>query len=472
MSGAGGITVVIGGGLLGLTAALRLAQSAAGGPTTRRRVVVVEGAATLGGLAAPWSLGGITWDRHYHVTLQSDLALRALLADLDLERFMRWGVTRTGFFAEGRLHSLSTTLEFVTFPVLGFLDKARLALTILRGATLADRGSLQHETALAWLTRWSGRRAVEKLWLPLLRSKLGDDATRVSASFIGATIARMYAARRAGMKREMFGYVQGGYARILETMGARLTELGVEVRCGEPVAAVEHGAPGAARLRVRLASGEVLEADDVLVATPAPVAAALCPLLDDLHRSALAAIEYQGIVCASMLLRRPLGGFYVTNLADSSLPFTGIIEMTALVDPAELGGHHLVYLPRYAGGGDPVWETSDDEVRRTFVAGLARVFPGFTEDDVVDLRVSRVPRVYALPTVGYAERMPPLRSSVEGLWIATSAHIVEGTLNVNETVDLAERAVHLMLGTPTPEPVQRMAERRRRVEAAARRRDD
>jgi phytoene dehydrogenase-like protein len=46
---------VIGGGILGMTLALRLQQQGA-------RVTLFEGADHLGGLAAPWSLADIVWD--------------------------------------------------------------------------------------------------------------------------------------------------------------------------------------------------------------------------------------------------------------------------------------------------------------------------------------------------------------------------------------------------------------------------
>ena len=42
-----------------------------------------------------------------------------------------------------------------------------------------------------------------------------------------ATIARMYAARQSGLKREMFGYVRGGYARVLERFAEVLEAAGV-----------------------------------------------------------------------------------------------------------------------------------------------------------------------------------------------------------------------------------------------------
>src|SRR5690606_7511437 len=104
----------------------------------------------------------------------------------------------------------------------------------------------------------------------------------------------------------------------------------------------------------------------VLVTAPSPVVPQMLPQLNEVECEAHRAIQYQGIICASLLLRRSLSPFYVTNITDESIPFTGVIEMTALVDKQELGGHALVYLPKYLPADDPAWQWSDDEIRARF----------------------------------------------------------------------------------------------------------
>ena len=99
---------IIGGGVLGMTTALRLAQKG-------HRVTLFEANPQLGGLADAWTLGDVTWDRHYHVTLLSDSYTRKILKELDLDDDMKWVETRTGFFTDGRLHSMSSSLEFLRF---------------------------------------------------------------------------------------------------------------------------------------------------------------------------------------------------------------------------------------------------------------------------------------------------------------------------------------------------------------------
>lgn len=427
---------VVGGGMLGLTLALRLAQAG-------RRVTVIEAAPQLGGLAAAWQLGDVTWDRHYHVTLLSDRHLRRLLEELGLDSAMAWMRTRTGFYAGGRLHPLSNALDYLRLPVLGLVDKLRLAMTILYASRIEDARPLEHELVEPWLVRLSGRRTFERVWRPLLRAKLGENYHRTAAAFMWATIRRLYAARHSGLKHERFGFLPGGYARLLDRFAEVLERHGVTIERGRPVARIEP-TPGGL-VDVRFQDGGERLYDHVVITTAAPLAARLCPALTEGERRCLEAIPYQGIVCASLLLDRPLSDNYLTYITDEAIPFTAVVEMSALVDRAAFGGRSLVYLPKYVAADDPFLRASDAAIESGFLTALARMHPHFRPEHVRAFRVSRVREVMPIPTPGYTDRLPPMATSVPGVHVVSSAHIVHGTLNVNETVGLAERAAGALL---------------------------
>ena len=99
---------------------------------------------------------------------------------------------------------MSNTVEFLRFPPLGLIDKLRLGATIFMASRRKDWQSLERIYVADWLRRWSGRRTFNKIWLPLLKAKLGECDRRTSASFIWTTLARMYAARQSGLKNELF----------------------------------------------------------------------------------------------------------------------------------------------------------------------------------------------------------------------------------------------------------------------------
>jgi protoporphyrinogen oxidase len=182
----------------------------------------------------------------------------------------------------------------------------------------------------------------------------------------------------------------------------------------------------------------------------APIASALCPGLEADERSRLLEIRYQGILCASLLLKLPLSNFYVTNITEEWVPFTAVVEMSTLVDRKHFGGKTLVYLPKYVPAGDPAFLMSDGEVEETFLEALFRMYPHVHPSDVVAFRVSRVPFVLAIPTLNYSARLPPMTTSIPGVHIVNSAHILDGTLNVNETLRLAGRAAEGFRPLPSP----------------------
>jgi len=473
---------IVGSGFLGMTLALRLADAG-------HRVTIFESADEIGGLAAAWEIGDHTWDKHYHVTLASDKHTRNLIEELGLGDQYRWVETKTGFYTDGELVSMSDTLEFLKFPALGLLSKLRLGATIFYASRVKNWKRLEKITVEKWLTRLSGKQTFEKIWRPLLIAKLGDAYKETSAAFIWATIQRMYAARNSGLKKEMFGYVRGGYARVLERFSEVLAEKGVEIRLNSPIDNIEKLTNGKIRVKAvatrrrndaratilpqktkygRLSTTAVVAQgfsgaflsepdlkassivpfprnakavdtfDKVILTCPSTVAAKAVSQLTKAEKDDLTAIRYQGIVCASVLMKCSLSNFYVTNITDEA-PFTGVIEMSALVDKKEFGRNALVYLPKYAAPDDELFDMTDDEIQRIFLNGLERMYPHFRRKDVLAFKVSRVRQVFPLPVVNYSRDLPPAKTSVDGVYVVNSSHIVNGTLNVNETVMLAER---------------------------------
>jgi protoporphyrinogen oxidase len=426
---------IVGGGILGMTLALRLAKQG-------KQVTLLDAGPNLGGLADAWQLGDVVWDRHYHVTLLSDRHLRALLTELGLEPEMQWVETKTGFYTDGQLYSMSNTVEFLKFPRLGFIDKLRLGFTIFYASKIQNWRKLEQISAVEWLRQLSGNRTLQKIWLPLLRSKLGENYRKASAAFIWAIIARMYAARRTGLKKEMFGYLPGGYGRMLDRFSAVLTQHGVTIKPGHRVQQVKRDQQ---QVNITFENGQSAAFDQVILTMAAPIAAQVCPDLTAEELQQLHNIQYQGIICASLLLKQPLANYYVTNITDAWVPFTGVIEMSTLVDRQAFGGHALVYLPKYVDPYDPAFQHSDEALKDEFMQALVQMYPHFDRKDLMAFRVSRVKYVFAISTLNYSETLPSMQTSLPGVHIVNSAHIPNGTLNVNECIQLADKALAQLL---------------------------
>ncbi len=424
---------VVGGGMMGLTVALRMAEAG-------YQVSVLEAAPSFGGLVSAWRLGTTTWDRFYHVILLSDLALRKVLRELDLEKEIRWVETKTGFYSGGKFYSMSNSIEFLKFPLLNLYQKVRLGGTIFFGSKLKNWKKLEKIPVEKWLRKWSGNSTFNKIWRPLLKAKLGDAYQRVSAAFIWSYITRMYRARNSGLKKEMFGYVPGGYAKILETFLNRLESLGVELQADAAIDQIVRESDGI--LKITQKNGQVKHFDRVVVTTPSPTIAGMLPQLPDHESKLYEQCDYLGVICSSVLLSKPLCPYYVTNITDEWVPLTGIVNISAIIDPAEFDGLHLVYLPKYVlAKDDMAFAETDKVLQERLTEVLEKMYPDFHRDQILAFETARARNVMALPTLEYSEHLPPAKTGVEGVYVVNSAQITKGNLNVNETIEVAEESI-------------------------------
>ncbi|HET7118807.1 MAG TPA: NAD(P)/FAD-dependent oxidoreductase [Hanamia sp.] len=434
---------IIGGGMLGMTLALRLSQKG-------HKITIYESAEKVGGLTSSWQMparpgtdgDSVVWDRFYHVILMSDLNTRKILKEIGLENDLRWVETKTGFYSNGKLYSMSNLIEFFKFPPINLVDKFRLGLTIFAASKITNWQRLENIPVADWLTKWSGKRVFEKIWLPLLKAKLGDNYKNTSAAFIWSTIQRMYAARKSGLKKEMFGYVTGGYEKINNRFAEHLAEIGINIQYNSKVKSIKKTSSG--KMEV-ITENSTQIFDEVVSTLSSRESVKIAEGLTDAEINQHNVIKYLGVICPSILLKKSISPYYVTNITDNWPPFTGIIEMTALIDKNEIKGNHLVYLPKYVNPDDELFDKSDPELQNLFLGSLYKMYPNLKEDDLNFWGVSKARIVFALPTINYSKKVPGVTTSLKNYYIINSAQIINGTLNVNETIQVAENKLKEIL---------------------------
>jgi protoporphyrinogen oxidase len=452
---------VVGGGILGLTLAYRLASRG-------HEVDLLEAEPALGGLAATHDYGPFTWDRFYHCILPQDTSLIGLLADLGLEKDLRWSRTGTGYYARGRMYDMNGNADFLRFPLLTFVDKGRLAAAVIYATRFANPNDLYRVSAEQWLIRICGRRAYTVFWQPLLKAKFGPFHDQVAAVFIYATLVRLFGARSKAAGAENLGYVRGGYRIILEKVAAKVRASGGTIRTGTPVTAITEapapsggGAPGA---RVEWTSrGEAAGGvyDQVFFTAPTRLARrvaarAFLPHVESVEREHPTSAHYLGVACLVLALEAPLTPYYVLNIGEPSIELTGLIEMTNLVDRmSETSGLSLLYLPRYMDSESKEFDGSDAVLRDAmFERGLKRLFPSFDPARARYAGVHRARYVQPLPLVrdGGGTEGDSTPALARPFQILNTAMLRIATLNNNEVVALVDRFMSKNLAALAPTP--------------------
>jgi protoporphyrinogen oxidase len=422
---------VIGGGVGGAAAALRLARAG-------RPVTLCEAGSNLGGLLVSFELGGTWLECFYHHIFPHETAIQQLISEVGLADDLDWLEAQMGMFARGRIWPFTSGLDLLRFGPLPPVDRLRTGLGALRVGRVRSWEGLDELPAQEWLAGYTGRRSVEEIWGPLLAAKFGPAAPSVPAAWMWGRLSQRAGARGGGDER--LGYLRGGFRRLFDALHGKLEAEGVRVRTDTPARSVtvEQG-----RARgVETDDGRV-PADAVLFAGALPRLSGLVP--DEWADPRWSAIGGLGVLVVVVETTRPITDCYWTNVVDAALPFGGLVEHTNLVPAADYGGRHLVYLSRYFTHDEAVAAADPHKEAQRWIDALAERLAGFSRDDVVAVHPFRTGYAAPLVQLGHASRIPPMASHLPGLYLATTAQIYPADRGMDEGVRLGRRAAEQIL---------------------------
>lgn len=311
--------VVAGGGIAGLAAAFALRARGVD-------VTIVDAQPRLGGKIETDWIDGFLVERGPDAVLAANPAGRSLLQDLGMTAELIAPEAPGGVYVlhEGRLVPMpegvgfgipTRALPFLRSSLFSPAQKLRAALEL----AVPARASEGDESIGAFLRRHFGDAVVDRLAGPLIGGVYGArvdelsllalvprlrDAERRHRSLI---LAGLRAPRRSGDSDAMLLAPRRGMGSVVDAIVARLDD--VDVRLSTPVTRI---AREGARYAVSLYGSRIV-ADAVVVATPAPAAAAMLEELVPAAGAALRAFPYRGTASVSLgyaneQLSAPLAG--------------------------------------------------------------------------------------------------------------------------------------------------------------------
>ncbi len=405
-------------------------------------VEIFEAAPGLGGLAGPMILeDGTAIDRFYHTILSSDHHLRQLCADLGIDDQLRFRETRTGFLYKGKIYSMNNVIEFLKFPPLRWIDRFRLGITVLYAQFINDWHRLESVSVEKWLVRWGGRRTYENIWLPMLKAKFDGSFDNTPATYIWALLVRMKSTRSGPSQKEEAGHLIGGYITLIMAMVNKIKASGGRINVKTPISKIvieDNKALGI------LVDGELHAFDKVVSTLQPPIFPNVIPDASSEYRDSLTQVKYLGVICPIMVLDQPLTGYWILNITDDSIPFTGVIETTTYIDPKYVGGHHLIYLPKYTAPDSPLQKLTDEQVTEIWLHQLELMFPKFDRSWIRFFLVQRARYVEPLHPLNGTNLIPKFRTPIKNLYLASNAQIYPALTN-GESISRDAREVAELL---------------------------
>ena len=406
--------VVLGGGPAGLGAAWRAAESG-------RSVLVLERAAAVGGMAGSFEVAGIRVDHGSHRLHPATpapvlAALRGLLGP-DLQTRQRNGRLRVydrwvGFPL--RPGELARTLPRDALRRIA-RDAVASPLTPTRsdsyGALLASRLGPELYGALY------GPYA-EKLWgLPGDRIDAEQARRRVSAGGLWGIAGRVLRGAARGGAAEgqgrVFHYPRRGFGQIADVLADAAVDAGAAIETGAEVTTVR---PLSSEVAVSTVDGRTVRAGHVLSTVPLPVLARLArpgPTAGVLADAAR--LRFRAMVLVYLVH----GGGRWTPYDAHYLPGPGT-PVTRLSEPANYrisaedpADRSVLCAEIPCAVGDPVWTSTPGELAALVTDGLAAA--GLPPVRPAGVEVRRLPYVYPVYKIGYADGLAGLDAWTDGL---------------------------------------------------------
>jgi len=412
--------VVLGGGLSGLSAALRLNEHGFD-------VTLVERRPFLGGRAFSFldAEEQVEVDNGQHVFLGCCTYYRRYLEDIGstgrtylqkkLEVEVVLGRT-SGVISStrwlGRLHLLPS---FLRYPHLSAKDKL-LALYGLLAVWLTDRSrkpsELDRESAYDWLRRHhQSDRAIARLWnliaLPLLNDDVRDASADMALMVFQEGLLKTPDDAAIGLSRVGLTSLNGDPAR------RRLEELGAQMLLGKTVRSLR--VEGGEVRGVTFSDGSSLEADAYVSALPFGVLLECLPdtVKNNGFFSRAAALDSSPIVGIHLWYDRTIMDQDFVAFLDSPVQF--VFNKSLIQGASDADGQYVCIS---LSGAWRFVEQSKEELIEQFVAEMAGLFPRARGARVKRSLVVKEPRATFRCTPGAARNRLPQATPIPNLFLA------------------------------------------------------
>ncbi len=434
---------VLGGGVLGLTAAVRLLQRG-------HHVTVFEREAEPGGLAAgfvvePEGAGRLAGapvylDRFYHHIFTSDRHVIALIRELKLGDELVWPRPQTVTLLNGRTTQLDSPSSVLRFNPISPMARVRLAAGLALLKLLPSPMPLEGRRAAPWIRSVMGSAAYNAVWGPLLKGKFGAVADEIALPWFWA---------RVHDRTAKLGYVRGGFQRFYNRLAERVGELGGEVRLRTEVSRIAAMDSGVAITSAPVGQSGATRTerfDRVVSTLPTRLTCRLTPELPADYRAKYDWGSAYGAHCLILALDRPMTDSYWMNINDPGFPFMVFVEHTNYMPSEDYAGRHLVYLGNYRAMDDPLLTMSKEEVLAAFLPHLKRINPTFEPGWVTESWMFAAPFAQPIVTTDFRTHIPPFDTPVPGLYLANMFQVYPHDRGQNYSVELAERLVRHLEG--------------------------
>lgn len=325
-------------------------------------------------------------------------------------------------------------LLFITSPIMSTRGKLRM----MAEPFIPARQDGQDESLASYVTRRLGREALDQFIGPVLAGIYNTDPERQSilttspimremeaeyGSLVKAVIGRARKARKNSKSstKPRFITFQNGAEGLISAL---TNQLAGELRLNAAVQRLGKN-DHESRYQVELANGEILNADALILATPANITAQFMQELNAEFAQGLAAIRHENIGTATLIFRSDdvktkvrIHGLMTPRRERRSID---AITFTSLKMPARAPAGYTMIRVFFGGSYPPMVLQNDDQLQQIILEELKQLLD--IQAQPIQMVAYRWPNSFPQADVGHLDRLDALLSRLPaGIFLAGSSY--------------------------------------------------
>lgn len=404
---------IIGGGITGLVAGYRLLQKG-------HKVTVFEKRGELGGLLGGFKIEGTNLEKAYHHIFKTDTEIISLIEELGLTDKLGWYESKTALYYGETIYPFAGAMDLLKFKPLNLIDKLRLGLVKIYLEKENNWQKFENVLAYEWMKKWCGDKAYKVVWEPLLRGKFSNRYQDISMAWMWARIHTRGNSSKKG--RELLGYMEEGFQQIIDELEKRILQKGGRIELNS-------------EFNPSKSPFDKGDFDKIISSAP------------------LENVDYLGAVTMVFSSKQSLSKFYWHNINDVNSPFLAFIQHTNLVGTKNYNGKNIYYLGTYLPQNHKYFTCSDNLIEKDFFGYLKKIFPEFSEKEIIEKHIFRFKYAQHIVGKNYKEKINPsaLRASpldkgdtVGKIIHVNFAQIYPEDRGINYAVREGERAMEMI----------------------------
>ncbi len=431
---------IIGGGLTGLIAALRLSKKG-------YKVSIYEKGSELGGLAAGFQIHGNNLEKAYHHLFKTDTDIISLVEELGLTDKLKWYESSVSIYYDNNLYPFKSPFDLIKFSPLSFVNRIRAGLVVFFLQKYSNYKSLLKYSAYEWMLKYGGKQVMKVIWEPLLKGKFDNYYKDVSMAWLWARIHIRANSRSSKnpLSKEMLGYFEGGFNVLIKEIIKQLKKQDVEIFLNSDISSITSKSDKNSKPNI-IIDKKNFQFNKIVATVPNHVFSKLIISNSNLknYLSQLNKITYLGAVLIVFSSKQDLSKYYWHNINDLNSPFLVLINHTKLVGTKDYQNNNLYYLGSYVPHDHKYFSMEDKELYNLWFDQVKQIFPDFDVNKLIEKHIFKFKYAQHIVDRDYLTKIPSYQTPLKNVYLSNFSQIFPEDRGTNYAVREGNKIAELI----------------------------